>query len=374
MWLPKGAALLSVIRDIWQRFQYADGYEFVGTPHLARASLWEQTNQLSVHEREIFGQIDVGGIPYVVKPSNCPLHIELYRSRNRSYRELPIRMAELATVYRKAPSGTLRGLFSVRSITQDDAHIFCRLAEAEDEVVRAIQLMSRLLGVFGFSQLQFTLGTRGERSLPDDEKWDTATRILQSALRRSGIEYSVETGGATYYAPRLDVSIVDRYGRKWPLPDLQADLQLPDLCNLRYEDATGRLGRPVILHRTIIGSLERFVAALLEHFQGRFPAWLSPVQLLVFPVTEEFASYANEIVGHLRSIGYRAQADPRPHRLAKRIRTAHHQHVPFLGVVGKQEMAQRRIHVTAPQSVDLGQLDISQLVATLDRDAAIPNP
>ena len=345
LWPPNGEALRATIGRVWRRFHSAAGYRFVDTPRVAKAQLWDTSGHLASHGDELFPQLELHGERHIVTPANCPLHMVLYRRMRPSWRDLPVRFAELSTIHREEPSGSLRGLFRVRSVTQDDGHIFCRVEEAEDEIVRLLALSRELLAAFGFTNIELYLGTGGEKAIGDTRLWDRATSILRLALDRLDVPFEERPGDATFYAPRIGGDVVDARGTRWPLPDLQLDLQLPERCGLTFVATSGDPERPAVLHRTVIGSLERFIAALLEHYDGRLPGWLAPVQVVALPIRPEHRPFAERVVEYLAAHGSRAIARPADHSLAARVRAATDEGVPCLAIIGDAELARSHVRV-----------------------------
>ncbi|WP_133917958.1 aminoacyl--tRNA ligase-related protein [Streptomyces sp. NBC_00582] len=374
VWSPAGARLRHALEEFWRDVHQAHGYDVVMTPHLGRADLWGDSRQLDFHRETMFPEFDVEGTPYVVKGANCPLHMQVFRSRTRSHRDLPVRLAEISTLYRQAPAGSLKGLRYTRTISQDDSHIFCREQDVVEEIVRYFDLVRRLLRAFGFEDLRPYLGTRDDRSVPGDELWERATGHLLDGLREAGLEYRHAPGAATYYAPRVGIDVIDASGTAWPLPDLQVDYHLPRLCGVEYTGADGRRTHPVVLHRTLLGSVERFVAALLEHHGPTgLPDWLKPVHVRVLPVREEDETTAHALAESLRLEGVRVALDDRRTGLGARSAKARADGVPLVVAVGRDEARTGRYH-----SRDLTgrttDVDYPGLVGLARRTAARPDP
>ena len=338
LWHPRGGLVRSLLEDHWRREHRARGYDLVYTPHVGRSLLWETSGHLEFYREVMFAPLELEEETYFVKPMNCPFHMQIFAARPRSYRELPIRYAELGTVYRFERSGVLLGLLRVRGFTQDDAHIFCRPEQLEDELVDVLGLVKRFLAAFDFRDLRFCLSTRPRNAVGSDEDWERATHSLELALERAELEHGVDDGGGAFYGPKLDVHARDRLGREWQLSTVQFDFNLPQRFDLRYIGEDGRAHAPVVIHRALFGSLERFFGVLVEHYSGAFPLWLAPVQARVLPVAERHRAYAHRLVERGRAAGLRMDVDDRGETLAARVRDAELEKVPVLLVVGDREV------------------------------------
>ncbi len=342
-WFPHGAQLRHSLEEFWRKAHTAHGYDLVMTPHLGRADLWGESRQLDFHRETMYPEFDVEGVPHVAKGANCPLHMQVFNSRTRGHRELPVRLAEISTLYRRTPAGALKGLKYARTVSQDDSHIFCTDDLVVEEIVRYFDFARRVLAVFGFDDLRPYLGTRDERSVPGDEVWERATGHLLAGLREAGMDYREAPGGATYYAPRVGIDVVDRHGTHWGLPDLQVDYHLPRMCGIGYTGVDGHRATPVVLHRTLLGSVERFVAALLEHHGIRdLPSWLKPVHVQVVPVREDQEQAAAELAAELRRAGVRAGSDRHRASLGRRLSRAADDGVPLIVPLGDREVTEER--------------------------------
>ncbi|MEU7043459.1 threonine--tRNA ligase [Streptomyces varsoviensis] len=378
-WTPRGARLRHALEEFWRAAHHAHGYEVVMTPHLGRAGLWGESRQLDFHRETMFPEFDVEGSSYVAKGANCPLHMQVFRTRTRGHRELPVRLAEISTLYRQTPAGALKGLRYARTVSQDDSHIFCRPEDVVPETARYFDLMRRMLRAFGFEDLRPYLGTRDERSVPGDDTWRRATDQLVQGLREAGLDYREAPGGATYYAPRVGVDVVDRWGTSWPLPDLQVDYHLPRMCGVEYTGADGRRAVPAVLHRTLLGSVERFVAALLEHHGvAGLPDWLKPVHLSVLPVREGDESAARALADALRLDGARVAVDDRRLPLGARSGRAREEGVPLVVAVGPDEARTGgyRVRDRAGRRTPVSYGELSAMVRRLGRapDPALGAP
>ena len=304
VWHPKGGRVRSLIEDYWKDIHYRRGYDVVYSPHIGRSTLWQTSGHLDFYREGMFSAVEVDEQEYYLKPMNCPFHITIYRSALRSYRELPLRFAELGTVYRYERSGVLHGLMRVRGFTQDDAHIFCRPEQVEDEVGGVLELTFELMEAFGFSDYSIALSTRPEKYVGDLEMWEHATNSLQGALEARGLPFTVDEGGGAFYGPKIDINITDALGRAWQCTTVQFDFNLPERFDLTYQDDQGGRSRPYMVHRAILGSMERFLGVLIEHYGGAFPVWLAPVQAVVIPIADRHADYAQSVL----SVPVRPQA------------------------------------------------------------------
>ncbi len=337
-WHPKGAMLQFLLRRFLEDELLRRGYDFVYTPHISSEALFQRSGHLQAYSEVMFPSMESEGEKddYRVKPMNCPMHMEIYASRQRSYRDLPQRYAEIANVYRNEKSGTLHGMLRVRGLTMDDAHIFCRPDQIEAEIYGMLDLVDYIYGTFGL-QYRLDFATRPPKRIGTDEVWDEAEAALQAAIERRGLTYAVDAGGGAFYGPKIDVKFVDAIGREWQGSTIQLDFVLPERFDLSYVGADNQRHRPVMIHRAIYGTLERFVGGLIEHFAGVFPVWLSPVQVRVLPVSEELNEPAEAVRESLREAGLRAELDDRAETLSYRIRDSELQKVPYLAVVGRRE-------------------------------------
>jgi threonyl-tRNA synthetase len=352
LWHPRGATVQFELRRFIEDELRKRGYEFVYTPHVTREDLFLRSGHLPLYEDQQFPAMGSAGgeaedVRYRVKPMNCPMHTLIYAARQRSYRDLPVRLAEIANVYRNELSGTLHGLLRVRMLTMDDAHVFCREDQIEDEIYRMLDLTDFVLReTFGF-EYRLDLATRPEKKIGDDAQWEVAESALQRALDRKGLTYGMDEGGGAFYGPKIDVKLRDAIGREWQGTTIQLDYQLPERFALEYTGADNRAHRPVMIHRAILGTVERFVGCLIEHFAGAFPVWLAPEQVRVIPITEDQAEAARAVTERLTASGIRATVDDRNDTLNYRIRDAELMKVPFMAVVGKREVADGTVAVRA---------------------------
>ncbi len=337
-WHPKGALVRRIIEDFWTEEHLKRGYEIVYTPHIAKIDLWKTSGHWELYREHLYSPMDVEGQEYLIKPMNCPAHILMYKTKLRSYRELPLRWAELGTVYRFERSGVLHGLTRVRGFTQDDAHIFCRPDQLEDEVVGVLELAIFMMRTFGFEQYEVLLSTRPEKYAGTIEIWEEATQTLKMALERLELPYRVDPGEGVFYGPKIDIRLKDALGRAWQGPTTQVDFNLPQRFEVNYIGMDGVEHTVVMVHRTVLGSMERFLGCLLEHYAGAFPVWLAPVQAMVIPIADRHLDYALQVEAELKASGMRAQADARPERMNLKIRQAQLQKIPYMLVVGDKEI------------------------------------
>jgi threonyl-tRNA synthetase len=319
------------------------GYKPVFTPHIGKSTLWETSGHLGWYRDNMFPPMEAEGVQYIAKPMNCPFHILIYRSRTRSYRELPIRLSELGTVYRFERSGTLHGLLRVRGLTQDDSHIFCREDQVVDELVEVVDFLRELYGTFGLSPDAVRFSTRPEKSVGTDEQWERAEAAIAEALERTGLEYRVDEGDGSFYGPKIDIDVRDAIGRYWQLCTIQVDFQMPDRFEMEYIDEHGERVRPVMVHRALYGAIERFVGVLVEHFAGAFPTWLAPVQTVVIPIADRHLDYAREVNVRLLERGIRSEVDDSDNTLGAKIRNQQMQKVPYMLIVGDDEAASETV-------------------------------
>ncbi|MBI2371754.1 MAG: threonine--tRNA ligase [Deltaproteobacteria bacterium] len=336
-WHPKGTRVRMVIEELLRRELLRAGYQFVTTPHLVRRDLLGISGHLDFYSEYMYAPMDVEGQQYIVKPMNCPGHILIYRSALRSYRELPIRLAELGTVYRFERSGVLHGLLRVRGFTQDDAHIFCRPEQLLGEITQILQMMFAVLRLFGFDRYEVYLSTRPEKFVGVRESWDQAEAALADALKALGCTYEVDAGGGAFYGPKVDLKIMDVLDRAWQCGTVQVDFNFPERFDLAYISESGARARPIMVHRAILGSLERFMGVLIEHYRGAFPTWLAPVQAVVLNVTQAQEPYGEQVYQRLLREGVRVERDFRNETLGHKIRDAQLKKVPYMLVIGKRE-------------------------------------
>ena len=372
-WLPKGARIRVAIEEYWRKKHYEASYEIVYTPHVGRSVLWQTSGHLGFYKDGMFPCMKVqegsGNDAYIeeyyVKPMNCPFHIQVYQFKKRSYRDLPMRLAELGTVYRYEKDGVRHGLFRVRGFTQDDAHIFCTPEQIVQEIKDTVEFAKSMLGKFGFHDIQAYLSTKPAKAVGDPARWDQATESLRQALEQEGMTYEIDEGGGAFYGPKIDMKIKDALGRPWQLGTVQFDFNLPERFDLTYVGADGKEHQPYMVHRALLGSIERFFGILIEHYAGAFPLWLAPEQVRVLPISEKALDYAKKVQAALRAEGFRVDVDASPDKLGAKIREAAIQKVPYQIVVGPRDEAAGQISVRSRADGDLGAMKVADLVTRL---------
>lgn len=364
-WHPKGSAVRRKIEDFWKDAHVDMGYELLYTPHIANLDLWKTSGHFDFYQEGMFDQMEVEGADYQIKPMNCPFHCLMYKDTLRSYRDLPIRWAELGTVYRYERSGTLHGLMRVRGFTQDDAHIFCLPEQLTDEILGVLDLTEKILTRFGFSDYQVMLSTRPDKSVGSDEIWNAATAALEGALQRKGWEYGVDEGGGAFYGPKIDVKIKDAIGRTWQCSTVQCDFNLPQRFGLEYVDSESTRQAPIMVHRAIFGSIERFFGILTESTAGEFPFWMAPVQMRLLPVTDAAMSFCEDVAKAGKKRGLAVEVDRGNDRLPKQIRNAEQAKVPIMSIVGAAEIESGTLSVRSRKAGDLGEIAVDDLLDVL---------
>jgi len=345
LWHPKGARIRRTIEDYWRAEHDRAGYDLVFSPHVAKLDLWRRSGHVDFYRENMFAPMDVEGVEYELKPMNCPFHIMVYKSHPRSYRDLPLRFAELGTVYRFERSGVLHGLMRVRGFTQDDAHLFCRPDQLQPEITKVLDFITAMLTAFGFTEYDVFLSTRPEKYVGALASWDLATSALQGALEAKGLRYEVDPGEGVFYGPKIDIKIKDILKRSWQCATVQVDFNFPDRFGLRYVGEDGKEHQPIMIHRALLGSLERFLGVLIEHYGGAFPTWLAPTPAVVLPIADRVHPYAHEVVRVLRDHGVRAELDARNEKVGLKIREAQLAKIPYMLVVGDREAAAGTVSV-----------------------------
>jgi len=375
-WHPRGARMRLLIENLWRELHFAAGYDLLYTPHVADISLWKTSGHLDFYRESMFGPMQVDEREYQLKPMNCPFHVLTYASTLRSYRELPIRWAELGTVYRYERPGVMHGLMRVRGFTQDDAHVFCLPEQITDEIVAILDLTEQILSTFDFRHYAINLSTRPDKSIGDDAVWDLATQGLIAALERKGWAYTIDEGGGAFYGPKIDLKIEDAIGRQWQCSTIQLDFNLPERFQLEYVAADGSRQRPIMIHRAIFGSLERFFGIMTENYAGDFPFWLAPEQIRLLPVTDEVRPYAEQVLGKLKAAGVRATVDHSGDRLGKLIRNGEQMKIPVLAVIGAKEAEAGSLSLRSRREGELGTMAVQQLleVTTLANNERLASP
>ncbi len=361
---PKGALLRTIIEDYEKKEHLKRGYQIVITPHIMDVALWKTSGHYEYYKENMFTLITEGK-EFVLKPMNCPGHILIYKSKTRSYKDLPIRFFELGTVYRKEKAGVLHGLLRVRGFTQDDAHIFCLPGQLPDEIKKIIDFVFETMKVFGFQQWGVELSTRPEKYIGSEEDWCKATDALENALKDKGITYEINHGDGAFYGPKIDIKLKDALKRTWQCATIQCDFALPKRFNLAYIDDQGKEQQPIMLHRVLLGSLERFIGALIENYKGELPLWLSPTQVLIIPIKETVATYAQTIKSKLEDNNIRVQIDTRNETLDKKIRNAELEKIPYCLIIGEREAKQKQVSVRKKGSGDQGVIDIDKFIEGL---------
>jgi threonyl-tRNA synthetase len=370
LWHPKGGMVRKITEDFCREEHEKGGYDFVYTPHIGKANLWETSGHLDWYQENMYSPIDIEGQQYYLKPMNCPFHVEIYKSQLRSYRDLPLRYAEWGTVYRYERSGVLHGLLRVRGFTQDDAHLFCRPDQMPQEIDRVLQFSLNLLRAFGFKDFQAYLATRNpEKSAGKPEDWEAPTEALIQALDRAEIPYQIDEGEAVFYGPKIDLKIKDALGREWQLTTIQFDFILPEHFDMTYVGEDGREHRPYMIHRALLGSMERFMGVLIEHYGGAFPVWLAPVQAAIIPIADRHMEYAHSLASQLKDAKLRVQVDDRGERMNAKIRDAQMQKIPYMLVIGDREVEAGTVAVRLRSGENLGAIAVDDFIGRVNEDS-----
>jgi threonyl-tRNA synthetase len=370
LWHPKGGTIRTIIEDFWRQEHYKAGYEIVYSPHIGRAELWQTSGHLDFYRENMYSPMDIDGQDFFIKPMNCPFHIMIYRSRIRSYRELPLRWAEMGTVYRYERSGVLHGLLRVRGFTQDDAHIFCRPDQIENEVLSCLDLTLHLLRSFGFHEYDVILSVRDperkEKYIGDDDMWEMAEGSLVKALERKELSYKSEEGEAVFYGPKIDVKIKDALGRAWQCTTIQFDFNLPERFDMSFIGKDGREHRPYMVHRALLGSLERFFGILIEHYAGAFPVWLAPVQAIILTITDRNIPYGKDLFETLFGAGIRVEPDFRNEKLSFKVREAQTKKIPYMVIIGDKEMETGNVTIRLRDGQNLPPMSPKELIERIE--------
>jgi threonyl-tRNA synthetase len=368
LWHPK----MGLMRKLAERFcddeHLKSGYDFVYSPHIGKSSLWETSGHLSFYKEGMYAPINVDEQDYYIKPMNCPFHVYIYKNKKRSYKELPLRYAENGTVYRYERSGTLHGLMRVRGFTQDDAHHFCLPENMPEEIDFVLSFSLHILRSFGFTDVKAYLSTKPEKSVGETQRWEDAQNALEAALKRADLPYEVDEGGGAFYGPKIDLKVKDAIGREWQLSTIQFDFNLPERFDLTYVGEDGQLHRPYMIHRALLGSLERFFGILIEHYAGAFPVWLSPVQAMIIPIADRHNGYAQGVLKELKSRGVRLELDERNDRMNAKIRDAQNQKIPYMLVIGDQEMETNTVSLRKRNGDNLGAMPLDQFVELVQQE------
>jgi len=372
-WHPKGAFIRKLIEDYWKEEHVKRGYQLVNIPHIGKVDLWKTSGHWEFYREYMYSPMEVDEQKYIIKPMNCPGHILIYKSKLHSYREMPIKFAEMGTVYRYERSGVLHGLMRVRGFTQDDAHIFCTEAQVKEEIAKILDLTFEMLGKFGFGEYDIYVSTMPEKHVGSDEVWSLATTALEEALKtKVGTKYAIDPGEGVFYGPKIDIKIKDAIGRSWQCTTIQVDFNLPERFDVNYIDESGQKKRPIMIHRAILGSLERFFGVLIEHYAGAFPLWLSPVQAIVIPIKDTVKDYAGSVKDKLSVSGLRTEIDLRSETLNYKIRDAQTNKIPYMLIVGEKEKEKSVVSVRSRAGGDQGQMTaedfIKKIVSEVPRD------
>ena len=370
VWHPKGSKLRSTIEDFWKKEHIRYNYDLIYTPHIGKSTLWETSGHLDFYKENMYPVMDLDGQEYYLKPMNCPFHIMYYRNDIRSYRDLPIRIGELGSVYRNERAGVLHGLLRVRGMTQDDAHIFCRPDQIEDEINKVLDLTFHLMKTFGFENFEIMLSTKPEKSVGEIARWDLAIESLKNTLISRGLTYQIDEGGGAFYGPKIDINIEDAIGRLWQCTTVQFDFNLPERFGLNYIGEDGNAHQPYMIHRALLGSLERFIGVLTEHYGGAFPLWLSPIQISIIPIADRHIDYANNLVSKLVASGFRVDVNTKKERMNAKIRSAQMSKIPYMLIIGDKEVESNNISIRHRSGEDLGVMSFDDLLNKLhlDRD------
>ncbi|HEY66445.1 MAG TPA: threonine--tRNA ligase [Caldilineae bacterium] len=362
LWHPKGGMVRKIAEDFCRAEHEKAGYDFVYSPHIGRAALWQTSGHLDFFRENMYAPIEIEGQEYYLKPMNCPFHILIYKSRLRSYRDLPLRFAEWGTVYRYERGGVLHGLLRVRGFTQDDAHIFCRPDQMPEEIDKVLNFCLHILRSFGFTEFNAYLSTRPEKAVGDEAQWRDAEAALQTALERAGISFKIDEGGGAFYGPKIDLKINDALGREWQLSTIQFDFNLPERFDLTYIGEDGKEHRPYMIHRALLGSMERFFGVLIEHYAGAFPVWLAPVQVQLIPIADRHVEYAEQVAERLRDAGLRVEVNRSAERMQAKIRDAQLQKIPYMLIVGDRESENGTVAVRLRTGEDKGAMPVERFL------------
>ncbi len=362
-WHPKGGRVRTIIEDYWRKRHMEGGYDIIYSPHIGRSWLWETSGHLDFYHDSMYAPMDIDGQDYYLKPMNCPFHIMIYRSRTRSYRDLPLRWAELGTVYRYERSGVLHGLLRVRGFTQDDAHIICTPEQIEDEILGVLRFSLAMWRAMGFADVDAYLSTRPEKAVGEPARWDQATQSLRRALETESLDYKVDEGGGAFYGPKIDLKIRDALGREWQMTTIQFDFNEPERFDMVYVGDDGQEHRPYMVHRALLGSIERFFGLLIEHYGGAFPVWMAPVQAVIIPITDRHLAFGREVESKLRAAGLRAELDASNDRMNAKIRSAQLNKVPYMLVIGDREVEDGAVSVRLRSGEDLGAMPVEAFLS-----------
>ncbi|MFH0734352.1 MAG: threonine--tRNA ligase [bacterium] len=366
-WHPKGARIRHEIEKFWKEAHFNNGYELVYSPHVGKSWLWETSGHLVNYKENMYAPITIDEQDYYIKPMNCPFHILMYKTDKRSYRDLPLRWAELGTVYRYEKSGVLHGLLRVRGFTQDDAHIFCTQEQIEDEIIEVIRFCMYMWNSFGFENLKFYVATKPEKAVGEDSLWEKATASLINALNKENLPYELDEAGGAFYGPKIDIKIKDAINREWQMSTIQFDFNLPERFDMSYIGEDGKEHRPFMVHRALLGSLERFFGVLVEHYGGSFPMWLAPIQVAVVPISQNYFEYAEKVTNELKKSNIRVTLDKRNEKIGYKIRDWETQKVPYMLVLGEKEQSGNFISVRKHKEGDKGALSLEEFINNINK-------
>jgi threonyl-tRNA synthetase len=370
LWHPNGAKIRFIAERFWEDEHVKHDYDFVYTPHIGKANLWKTSGHLDFYEENMYAPIEIEEQQYYLKPMNCPFHVKIFSSDIRSYRDLPLRYAEKGTVYRYERSGVMHGLMRVRGFTQDDAHHFCAPSQMPEEIDFVISFSLNILRAFGFDEIKAYLSTRPEKSVGEPERWRDAEDALEAALKRAELPYEVDEGGGAFYGPKIDLKIKDALGREWQLSTIQFDFNLPERFDMTYIEEDGQAYRPYMIHRALMGSIERFFGILIEHYGGAFPVWLSPVQAVIVPIADRHIAYARDVASQLKEAGLRVEVDDRSDRMNAKIRDAEKRKIPYMLVVGDREMEENQVDIRRRNGERLGAMPVGEFRDLAVKDVA----
>jgi len=368
LWHPNGAIIRRGIEDFWREEHSKAGYQILFTPHIARLNLWQRSGHWDFYRENMYSPMEIEGMEYELKPMNCPFHLYIYKSSLRSYRDLPIRYAELGTVYRYERSGVLHGLLRVRGFTQDDAHIFCREDQIEDEILKVLDFTLFILKTFGFDEYDVYLSTRPEKYVGTLENWERSTGALKSALEVKGLSYSIDPGEGVFYGPKIDIKVKDSLKRAWQCSTIQVDFNNPQQFDMSYRGSDGKEHKPIMIHRALMGSLERFFGILIEHYAGAFPVWLAPTQVSVLTIAERHAEYATQVAERLKAEGIRTGVNLDNEKIGHKIRGATIRKVPYLVIIGDKEISEGTLSLRRRNGEDLGAMTQENFIAMIKED------
>ena len=366
LWHPKGSFIRSKIEDYWKSEHIKDNYDLIYTPHVGKSDLWLKSGHLDNFKENMFSSIDMDNNEYYLKPMNCPFHISYYKNKLRSYRDLPMRIGELGTVYRYEKQGVLHGLLRVRGFTQDDAHIFCTPDQVVEEFNSVLDLTFRIYDKFDFKNYKITLSTKPEKYVGEDKDWDFAEKTLEKILNEKGIEYELDEGGGAFYGPKIDIHIEDAIGRLWQCTTVQFDFNLPERFDLKYISSEGNEIKPIMIHRALLGSVERFFGVLVEHYAGSFPMWLAPVQIMIIPIADRHIDYCNQISDALKEKDLRSVVNDSSERMNAKIREAQMQKIPYMIVIGDSEISQNKLSIRTRSGENIPDIDLNEFFNLLN--------